>query len=47
MTGIDPEGLDIVRGSEVRRVLFAERAETPKPPEELVKLAAEARSRGA
>ena len=46
MTGIDPEGLDIVLGSEPRRVLFAERANTPETArKELVKLAAEARAR--
>jgi heme oxygenase (biliverdin-IX-beta and delta-forming) len=48
MTGIDPEGLDIVLGSEPRRVLFAERASTPETArKELVKLAAEARARRA
>ena len=48
MTGIDPEGLDMVLGSEARRVLFAEHAITPEAArKELAKLAAEARSRGA
>ncbi len=48
MTGIDPEGLDVVLGSEARRVLFAARAETPEAArKELVKLAAEARARRA
>ncbi|HET7210707.1 MAG TPA: DUF2470 domain-containing protein [Methyloceanibacter sp.] len=48
MTGIDPEGLDIVQGSEARRVLFAERADTPEAArKELVKLATEGRARRA
>ena len=45
MTGIDPEGFDIVRGGEARRILFAERALTPDAArKELVRLAAEARA---
>jgi hypothetical protein len=48
MSGIDPEGLDIVRDGEAQRIVFAERADTPEAARrELVKLAAEARSRGA
>ena len=32
MTGIDPEGFDIVRDGEARRILFAERTVTPRKP---------------
>ena len=45
MTGIDPEGFDIVRDSEARRISFAERTVTPDAArKELVRLAAEARA---
>jgi heme iron utilization protein len=44
MTGIDPEGCDIVLGQEARRILFASPATTPgEARKELVRLAAEAR----
>jgi putative heme iron utilization protein len=45
MTGIDPEGFDVVREGEARRILFAERVTTPEAArKELVRLAAEARA---
>jgi heme iron utilization protein len=45
MTGIDPEGFDLVRDGEARRILFAERTATPEAArKELVRLAAEARA---
>jgi heme iron utilization protein len=45
MTGIDPEGFDLVCDGEARRVLFAERTATPEAArKELVRLAAEARA---
>ena len=45
MTGMDPEGFDLVREGEARRILFAERAATPEAArKELVRLAAEARA---
>ncbi|MET0347526.1 MAG: DUF2470 domain-containing protein [Methyloceanibacter sp.] len=45
MTGIDPEGFDLVREGEARRILFAERTATPEAArKELVRLAAEARA---
>jgi hypothetical protein len=45
MTGIDPEGFDIVREGEARRILFAKRTATPEAArKELVRLAAEARA---
>jgi putative heme iron utilization protein len=47
MTGIDPEGCDIVFEGEARRILFAQRITTPEEArKELVRLAAEARARG-
>ena len=48
MTGIDPEGFDIVRDGEARRIWFAERTVTPDAArKELVRLAAETRARRA
>ena len=45
MTGIDPEGFDLVRDGEARRILFAERTATPEAArKELVRIAAEARA---
>ena len=45
MTGIDPEGFDIVREAEARRIPFAERTASPEAArKELVRLAAEARA---
>jgi hypothetical protein len=45
MTGIDPEGFDIARDGEARRILFAERTATPEAArKQLVRLAAEARA---
>jgi len=45
MTGIDPEGCDIVLDSVARRILFAVPVRTPaEARKELVRLAAEARS---
>jgi len=45
MTGIDPEGCDIARGTDARRVLFATPVLTPQDArKELVRLAEEARS---
>jgi putative heme iron utilization protein len=45
MTGIDPEGCDILRDGEARRILFAEPVTTPaEARKELVRLATEARS---
>jgi putative heme iron utilization protein len=47
MTGIDPEGCDIVLGGTARRIVFAAPVTTPaEARKELVRLAAEARSRG-
>jgi putative heme iron utilization protein len=46
MTGIDPEGCDLVRDGEARRILFAAPIATPaEARQELVRLAAEARAR--
>ena len=46
MTGIDPEGCDVVLGGEARRIAFAQRVTTPEEArKELVRLAAEARAR--
>ena len=46
MTGIDPEGCDIVLGGEARRIVFAERVTRPEEArKELVRLAGAARSR--
>ena len=46
MTGIDPEGCDIVLGGEARRIVFAERVTGPEEArKELVRLVGEARSR--
>src|SRR5262245_24431099 len=48
MAGIDPEGFDLIREGEARRILFAERTATPEAArKELVRLAAEARAAGA
>jgi putative heme iron utilization protein len=48
MTGIDPEGFDMVQGGEARRILFAERVTTPEGARKgLVRLAAEARAQRA
>jgi hypothetical protein len=45
MTGIDPEGADIVRDGEARRIIFAEPVTTPaEARKELVRLATEARA---
>jgi putative heme iron utilization protein len=45
MTGIDPEGFDIVLGSAARRILFAQPITTPgEARTELVRLATEARA---
>jgi putative heme iron utilization protein len=45
MTGIDPEGFDLVREGEALRILFADRTATPEAArKELVRLAAEARA---
>jgi heme iron utilization protein len=45
MTGIDPEGFDIVLDGQVRRVLFAQQVSTPgEARTELVRLVAEARA---
>ncbi|HKQ55901.1 MAG TPA: DUF2470 domain-containing protein, partial [Methyloceanibacter sp.] len=45
MTGIDPEGSDMVREGEALRIPFAERIATPEAArKELVRLAAEARA---
>ena len=45
MTGIDPEGFDIVLEGEARRILFAQPVTTPaEARKELVRLAAEARA---
>ena len=45
MTGIDPEGFDIVLDGQARRVLFAQQMSTPaEARKELVRLAAEARA---
>jgi heme oxygenase (biliverdin-IX-beta and delta-forming) len=45
MTGIDPEGCDIVLGAEARRIPFAQKVATPAEARtELVRLAAEARA---
>jgi hypothetical protein len=47
MTSIDPEGCDIVLDGAARRILFATPVTTPaEARKELVRLAAEARSRG-
>jgi putative heme iron utilization protein len=47
MTGIDPEGCDIVLDGAARRILFSSPVTTPAlARKELVRLAAEARSRG-
>ncbi len=47
MTGIDPEGCDIVLNGAARRVLFSMRVASPaEARRELVRLAAEARARG-
>ena len=46
MTGIDPEGCDLVLGQEARRIAFAAPVTTPaEARKELVRLAAEARER--
>jgi putative heme iron utilization protein len=46
MTGIDPEGCDLVCDGEARRVLFASRITSPgEARQELVRLAADARAR--
>jgi heme oxygenase (biliverdin-IX-beta and delta-forming) len=48
MTGIDPEGCDIVLEGAARRIRFAEPVTTPaEARKELVRLAGEARARGA
>ena len=48
MTGIDPEGFDIVKGGEARRIVFSAPVTTPaEARKELVRLANEARARGA
>jgi putative heme iron utilization protein len=45
MTGIDPEGLDIVLGGQGRRIQFAQNVATPNEARtELVRLTAEARA---
>lgn len=45
MTGIDPEGFDMVLDGQARRVLFAQKVATPTEARtELVRLAAEARA---
>ncbi|MGD9502825.1 MAG: HugZ family protein, partial [Methyloceanibacter sp.] len=45
MTGIDPEGFDLVRDGEARRIFFATPVATPEAArKELVRLAAEARA---
>jgi putative heme iron utilization protein len=45
MTGIDPEGCDVMRDGEARRILFAEPVTTPaEARKELVRLATEARA---
>jgi hypothetical protein len=47
MTGIDPEGCDLVLDGEARRILFAQPVTTPaEARQELVRLAAEARAAG-
>ena len=47
MTGIDPEGFDIVQGGEARRIVFSAPVITPaEARKELVRLANEARARG-
>lgn len=47
MTGIDPEGCDLVFGGEVRRISFAEPITTPAMArKELARLAAKARAEG-
>ena len=47
MAGIDPEGCDIILNGVARRILFAAPVTTPaEARKELVRLAAEARSRG-
>jgi hypothetical protein len=46
MTGVDPEGCDIVLEGEARRIPFAKRVTTPAAArEELVRLATDARER--
>ena len=46
MTGIDPEGCDVVLGSEARRIPFAAPVTTPQAArKELARLASEARAR--
>lgn len=48
MTGIDPEGFDLARDGEALRILFGALIATPDAArKELVRLAAEARARGA
>jgi heme iron utilization protein len=45
MTGIDPEGCDLILGAEARRIAFAQNVTTPAEARtELVRLAAEARA---
>jgi putative heme iron utilization protein len=47
MTGIDPEGFDIVRDGEAARITFAARVASPaEARQELIRLASEARARG-
>ena len=47
MTGIDPEGFDIVLDGQARRILFAQQVATPGGARtELVRLATEARAKG-
>lgn len=47
MTGIDPEGLDIVQGGEARRIVFSAPVTTPaEARKELVRLTNDARARG-
>jgi putative heme iron utilization protein len=47
MTGVDPEGFDIVRDGEAARITFAARVASPaEARQELIRLASEARARG-
>ena len=46
MTGIDPEGCDLMRNAEGRRVTFAKRVLTPQDArKEFVRLAGDARAK--
>jgi hypothetical protein len=48
LTGIDPEGCDLICGGDARRIAFASRVTSPgEARAELVRLAAAARSKGA